>query len=223
MMGAYLHGCSGLDHPRVNAGRPFRVVYRHVGRILKPRTVQEELGKLAVLATGGDADALGTLVRHAAPRVHRWALVQTGDGDLADDVTQEVLIHMVASLDSLRQPERIETWLYRATRNAAVDLFRKSRRHAEAGPLDAEKLVSAAPGPEEHRAGTEIKRLLASLFQQLPRRQREVFDLVELQGMTAAQAAELLGIRPATVRVNLFKARAALRRRLIAAGVRDDR
>ena len=185
--------------------------------------MQEELGKLAVLATGGDADALRTLVRHAAPRVRRWALVQTGDSDLADDVTQEVLIHMAASLDSLRRPERIEAWLYRATRNAAVDLFRRSRRHAEAEPLDAENLVSAAPGPEEAHAGTEINRLLLSAFRELPRRQREVFDLVELQGMTAAQAAELLGIRPATIRVNLFKARATLRRRLIAAGVRDDR
>lgn len=185
--------------------------------------MQEELEKLAVLATGGDADALQTLVRHAAPRVRRWALVQTGDGDAANDVTQEVLIHMVASLDSLRQPERIEAWLYRATRNSAVDLFRRSRRHAEASPLDAEKLVSTAPGPEEHRAGTEINRLLVSALRELPRRQREIFDLVELQGVTAAQAAELLGIRPATVRVNLFKARAALRRRLIAAGVRDNR
>ena len=185
--------------------------------------MQEELGKLAVLATGGDTDALRSLVRHATPRVRRWALVQTGDADAADDVTQEVLIHMVASLDSLRQPERIETWLYRATRNAAVDLFRRSRRHAEAEPLDDEKLVSAVPGPEEQRAGTEINRLLVSAFRELPRRQREVFDLVELQGMTAAQTAELLGIRSATVRVNLFKARAALRRRLIAAGVRDDR
>ena len=188
--------------------------------------MQEELGKLAILATGGDADAEGALralVRHAAPRVHRWALVQTGDGDLADDVTQEVLIHMVASLDGLRQPERIETWLYRVTRNAAVDLFRRSRRHSEAEPLDAENLVSAVPGPEERRAGTEIKRLLVPAFRQLPQRQREVFDLVELQGMTAVEAAELLGIRPATVRVNLFKARAALRRRLIAAGVGDDR
>ena len=83
--------------------------------------------------------------------------------------------------------------------------------------------MSASPGPEESRASTELKRLLVSLFRELPRRQREVFDLVELQGMTAPRAAELLGIRPATVRVNLFKARAALRRRLIAAGVRDDR
>ena len=188
--------------------------------------MQEELGKLAVLATGGDADAdgaLDALVRAAAPRVRRWALVQTGDPDTADDVTQEVLIQMVASLDSLRHPERIEPWLYTATRNAAVSLFRRSRRQAEVRPLDAEKLVSSSPGPEESRAGTELKRLLISLFRQLPRRQREVFDLVELQGMTAPRAADLLGIRPATVRVNLFKARAALRRRLIAAGVRDDR
>lgn len=189
--------------------------------------MQDKLGALAALARDGDERererALETLVQDATPRVRRWALVQTGDSDAADDVTQEVLIRMVASLDSLREPERIERWLYAATRNAAIDLFRKGRRHAEALAVDTANLVSASPGPAEGHASAELKRLLASLFRQLPRRQREVFDLVELQGMTAPQAAELLGIRPATVRVNLFKARGTLRRRLIAAGVRDDR
>ena len=149
--------------------------------------MQDELGDLAVLARGGDGDALEALVRAAAPRVQRWALVQTGDADAADDVTQEVLIRMVASLDSLRQPERIERWLYAATRNAATDLFRKSRRNTES--VDLDKLVSALPGPPEQHADMELRRRLVALFRQLPRRQREVFDLVDLQGLTAPRAA----------------------------------
>jgi DNA-directed RNA polymerase specialized sigma24 family protein len=49
------------------------------------------------------------------------------------------------------------------------------------------------------------------LFQELPWRQREVFDLVELQGFDAAHVAELLDIEPVTVRAHLFKARRRLR------------
>ena len=183
----------------------------------------DQLGDLATRATGGDEAALEALVRAAAPRVRRWALVQTGDPDSADDVTQEVLIRMVASLATLREPQRIESWLFAATRNAATSWFRKLRRYAQTEPLDAAKLVSTAPGPAEQRAHAELRRVLAAAFRRLPRRQREVFDLVELQGMSAVEAAELLGSRATTVRTNLFKARRTLRRRLVAAGMDDER
>ena len=185
----------------------------------------DQLGDLATRAAGGDEAALAALVRAAAPRVRRWALVQTSDADTADDVTQEVLIRMVASLPKLREPQRIESWLFAATRNAATSLFRKLRRYTQIEPLDDDAftgeaaLVSAAPGPAEQRAHAELRQALAAAFRRLPRRQREVFDLVELQGMSAVEAAELLGSRPATVRANLFKARQTLRRRLIAAGM----
>ena len=57
--------------------------------------------------------------------------------------------------------------------------------------------------------------LLLSAFHELPSRQREVFDLVELQGVPATEAAEMLGIRATSVRGNLFKARRNLRRRIL--------
>ena len=57
--------------------------------------------------------------------------------------------------------------------------------------------------------------MLRSAFDELPSRQREVFDLVELQGIPATEAAEILGIRATSVRGNLFKARRNLRRRIL--------
>ena len=179
--------------------------------------MQEDIGELAVEAKGGGDAAVEKLVRVAAPMVRRWALVQTGEAAAADDVAQEVLIRMVVQLGRLRRPERIGAWLYAATRHAAADLFRRRRREPSAD-ADSARLVSSAPGPQEQRASHELRTLMATLFRALPRRQREVLDLVELQGMTAPEAGGLLGIRAGTVRANLFKARANLRKRLIESG-----
>jgi RNA polymerase sigma-70 factor (ECF subfamily) len=60
--------------------------------------------------------------------------------------------------------------------------------------------------------------LLAQIYEsvrELPARQREVFDLCDLQGRTPAEIAEMLGMKAVSVRANLFKARAAIRRKIL--------
>lgn len=61
----------------------------------------------------------------------------------------------------------------------------------------------------------EIRALLDVFFLALPDRQRQVFDLVELQGYSAVAAARLMGIEPVSVRAHLFKARKRLRERIL--------
>ncbi len=63
----------------------------------------------------------------------------------------------------------------------------------------------------------ELAGLLETFMRELPHRQREVFDLIELQGVPAKEVAKLIGIRAASVRGSLFKARGTLRRRILAA------
>ena len=75
-------------------------------------------------------------------------------------------------------------------------------------PADAEAL---------HTAVRDITDLVKAFFRELPLRQREAFDLVELQGLSSPEAAQRLGIEPVSVRANLFKARKALRARILEA------
>ena len=175
-------------------------------------------GQLLVRARDDDA-ALRDLIDAIAPPVRRWALVQTGDATEADDLTQEVLIRMIRNLDALPQPPRLAGWLYTVTRNAAADRFRsRSRQRTASDSAEIlETAASDAPNPASEVARGELSDLLQSSFRRLPRRQREVFDLVELQGVPATQAAEMLGIRATSVRGNLFKARRNLRRQILAA------
>jgi DNA-directed RNA polymerase specialized sigma24 family protein len=54
------------------------------------------------------------------------------------------------------------------------------------------------------------------MFENLPLRQREVFDLVDLQGLSPGEAAERTGLKPVSVRASLFKARQAIRSAILA-------
>ena len=170
-------------------------------------------------ARSGDDAALHRLVEDVGRIVRRWALVQTGNPADADEVTQEVLIRMIRYRDALPEPARLSGWLYTVTRNAAADHFRKGTRGREltdsADTLEA--AASDVPDPAREAARGELGGLLNASFKGLPRRQREVFELVELQGVPAVEAAEILGIRATSVRGNLFKARRNLRRRILAA------
>jgi len=170
-------------------------------------------------AQGGDDDALGHLIEQAYPTIRRWALVQTGDPTEADDLSQEVAVMMIRKLDTFQGEARFESWLYSMTRNAAIDWFRKEKRahrlvehHRVVAELTPESSEDPARGVER----AELSELLRTFFSELPDRQREVFDLVELQGMAAADAAELMGVQAVSVRAHLFKARRRMRSRILA-------
>jgi len=173
---------------------------------------------LVIRARDGDEVALRVLVEAAYPWVRRWALVHTGEPTEADDLTQDVLIQMIRKLDSYHGNARFGTWLYSVTRNAATDRFRRERRRARASkdPRAFMALVPESPeDPSRSVERSELGAILQTFFEELPERQREIFDLVELQGMPANDAADLLGIEPVSVRANLFKARRRLRARIL--------
>lgn len=174
--------------------------------------------QLASLASAGDDAAFTTLVTRFQPAVFRWALTFASDPDEAEDIAQEVFVRTHRQLGDYRSDGPLEAWLYRITRRAALQLTRKGKRRARLALTSA-----ASPSPEVYitdpggrvdreRAATVIHELFAGL----PNRQREIFDLVDLQGLSPAEAAERTGMKAVSVRANLFKARRAIRESLLA-------
>ena len=171
-------------------------------------------------ARQGDERALRALTERAYPVVHRWALVHTGDPMEADDLTQDVLLQMIRKMESFQGDARFSTWLYTVTRNAASDRHRKQARRtrlAESPKAHLALVPKAANDPAKEAERRELGDMLSVFFEQLPGRQREIFDLVELQGLSGAEVSDLLGIEAVSVRAHLFKARKRLRSLILQA------
>lgn len=165
----------------------------------------------------GRAGPFERLVDRFYGRIWRWALARTGHPDDADDVTQEVLVRLYRGLASYEGDARFTTWLYALVRNAAVDLHRQqARRDAKRRDLARRQRVrSAAAGGAGGVDDERAVALVGAFLTELSDRQREAFDLVDLQGHTPTEAAELMGLDPVTVRTHLFRARRAIRGRIL--------
>lgn len=168
-------------------------------------------------AQAGDRQAFRELVRACYQQIYRWALGQTGDPDDADDVTQEVLVRLHRQLSRYREQARFTTWLYQVTRNAATD-FHRARRRRERLAREPEARMVTETGADQldQIAREEATQIVKVLFEDLPDQQREVFDLVDLQGLTPTEVGKMLQMKPVTVRAHLFRARRSIRGRIMA-------
>ena len=185
-----------------------------------PSVISAELRALDALverASAGDLDAFTQLVRALQPRVHRWALALVADPDEADDVTQEVFVIALRRLGQYRGGGAFPVWLHRIARRTAGHLRRTHARRtrlASSGKALPERTVyETDPGARVDNA--RLADAVRRFWSELPDRQREVLDLVDLQGFEPAEVAALLALNQATVRANLFKARRSIRGRVL--------
>lgn len=169
------------------------------------------------LARAGDDRSFGELVTKLQPRVYRWALTYAHDPDEADEIAQQTFMLIHRQLDQFRGDAPFEAWAFRITRRVAEQrrrtFTRRSRLAASPTGRPEREVYLTDPGARVDRQ--RVAALIREFFADLPPRQREVFDLVDLQGYDPAEVADMLGAKAVTVRANLFKARSAIRARIL--------
>jgi len=178
---------------------------------------------LAARAAAGDDPAFETIVRRYQARVFRLACRLTGDSD-APDVLQETFLQVYRHLSSFRGESQFGTWLYRIATNAALMHRRGAKRRAAESledylpRFDADGVHTATPAELQvaSRADEMLDReTLAErardVIGRLPDRYRDAFVLRDLEEMSTADVAEVLGIEPAAVRQRVHRARLMLR------------
>lgn len=186
--------------------------------VVRPLAPASELGGIVSRARSGDTEAFTALVRALQRTVFRWALTFARDADDADELTQETFVQVHRKLEQFRGESSVEGWVYGITRSLALQRKRKIKRRtllSVASLPGIDSVYNTDPGARVDRQ--RVADYIRHFFVELPPRQREVFDLVDLQGFDPAEVADLTGLKAATVRGNLFKARAAIRAHIIAA------
>ena len=133
----------------------------------------------------GDAEAFGELFRRHRDRMWAVALRTTRDPEVAADAVQDAFLNAFRRAGSFRGDSQVTTWLHRITVNAALDRLRRRRP-----TLDLEDHDPVEPR-DAHRA-VEIRLDVREALAQLPEAQRLALVLVDMHGLSIAEAAAVL-------------------------------
>ena len=161
----------------------------------------------------GDRDAFGLLFTRHRDRLWAVALRTLGEPEQAADALQEAMISAFRRAGSYRGDAAVTTWLHRIVVNACLDQVRRNRvRAADPLPDDLDEAgtqIAAPPGPDPAEQLTERTAVLRAL-RTLPEEQRHALVLVDMEGYSVAEAAELLGCAVGTVKSRCARGRARL-------------
>jgi RNA polymerase sigma-70 factor (ECF subfamily) len=186
-----------------------------------PRAAREgnEAGLLAA-ARDGDPEALESLLGRYQGSVLRFSRRMCRDAEDARDVLQDTLLAMARGIRAFRGASSLSTWLYTIARSHCIKQRRRSKFAGPEVSLDGQGRETAAAlpdpgrGPEQMAAERELSQRLDEALARLEPEQREVLLLRDVEGLTAAETAEVVGISVAAVKSRLHRARASLRARL---------
>ena len=181
-----------------------------------PTTTRDSDAQLVQRVAGGDGDAFTQLVDRHQPALTRYAgsFLRRSEHD-AEDVVQDVFVRAHAGLCAGERPDDLRPWLYRLTRNRALDEMRR-KRWAEAHLEPATTAPAIHPSPELELLGSESLWQLVDDILALPARQRQALLARELEGYTLEEVAARIDVTVAAAqklasraRENLVRARAA--------------
>lgn len=174
----------------------------------------------------GEPAAFRRLVELNSANVYSVALKLLGDEQEAEDVLQETFLSAFQAIDRFEGRSQLSTWLYRIAYNGSLMRLRKRKQMTEFSldqPLGADSedeqpvsrhLVDWSTAPDDQLLTAEAREEMDRAIAELPETLRSTFVLRDIQGLSGAETAEVLGITVQAVKNRLHRARLRLRDRL---------
>ena len=163
---------------------------------------------LVVRAQNGDAEAFAELIEDHYDLIHRSAWKWCGNRDDAEDIAQDVCVKLGRAIAGFDGRSAFSSWVYRITLNAVRDMQRAGKRRGRYADAYAEVWPEDQPAEQEEAATSNQ---LWAAVRKLPEKQRDAVLLVYAEELSHAAAAEIMGIREATVSFHVHEARKTLR------------
>ena len=168
-------------------------------------------------AGSGDADARAAyekMLSELLPVVRRMVRAKLFDPTYVEDVVQNALLSIHRARATYRPERPFGPWLRAVVRNALIDWFRESKRRAEREVLSEvmEELAGAEPSGDLETQ--EISPVLSDALAALPEKQRQAVFLIQVQGLSVAEAAVSAGVTVGALKVRAHRGYRALRARL---------
>ncbi|MET7701645.1 RNA polymerase sigma factor [Streptomyces sp. NPDC005485] len=168
--------------------------------------------RLIKAAQDGDVTSLTAVVVRSQPHVRKFAISLCASPQDAEDAAQEALIILYRKIGTLRATGALASWMFRIVRNECLRQVRLLVSRSDEQSVEPE--ASAEPSAENavlHRL--EVERIAAALCA-LPRDQRQILIMRDVQGLPGKSVAHSLGLSNAAMKSRLHRARTALRHSL---------
>jgi RNA polymerase sigma factor (sigma-70 family) len=181
-------------------------------------------GQQIVAARRRDPAAFEALVRRHQGAIYNFCLRMLGQADDAADVAQETFVQLYSHLGQLNERDSLAPWLFRVARNKCIDIIRRRRTVPLTAADDSDEASLAFdpadedPLPEELAERADLQRVLSAAIANLAPTYAEVVALRYAADRSFAEIALILDIDEGAARVRFHRAKALLRRHLLASG-----
>ena len=168
--------------------------------------------KLIPRLSDDDREAFHALYQTHHRRIYSLCLRMTQSVTDAEDLTQEIFIHLFRKLETFRGDAAFTTWLHRLTVNHVLMHYRKRSVRSELPTEDAKmpsQVVAGSRDPRRMRVVDHI--LLSEVIAKLPEGYREAFVMHDIEGLEHNEIAQRKGRSAGTSKSQLHKARMMLR------------
>jgi RNA polymerase sigma-70 factor (ECF subfamily) len=162
---------------------------------------------------GGNFNNFRKLIELTSPFAYSVAFRILGNEDQAKDVVQETMITIWQKLKKIKSAEVYKTWIYRIVVNKCYDHMRKRKRNPEfVTDEQTWELISnrISVEPSVTLENSEISKIIGILTEKLSPRQKAVFVLSDLEGMSNDEISEITGTSKSAVKANLYHARKSI-------------
>jgi len=200
------HFSTAASSPRIAAGQSAQE--RPTTNAGLTSTERAALADLVIRARTGEAAAQSELVRKYTRRISGHVRIIIHQPDAVEDVVQTVFIKMFRRLNRLRDPGSFESWLFRLSRNTALDFIRRRRCRPVTVPVESE--LFEIPDPANTGATNEIIDALEAALAHVSPKDRDLLNLF-IAGNSYRTLADREGLTMGAVKARLHRIRPFLR------------
>jgi len=176
----------------------------------------------------GDPEAFDHFVEHFRAKIYHYSWLMCGHREDAEEVAQETLLKVFESVEHLREPDKVKSWVFRIAKNACLMKRRKSifapsrelsldefmpTKRQDGNQVQIE-IADWSSLPDGKALQSEMKGLLEKAIRELPEMYRSVILLRDMEELSTQEAAQILDVSDDVVKTRLHRARLAIRQAL---------
>lgn len=148
-------------------------------------------------------------------KLFRFAFRLLGSQEEAKDVVQDVMLKVWNGREQMATIDNMEAWCMRITKNMSLDRLRSKQRRVTDSMEEGFEIRQESLSPHERTEIQESMQRINELMKALPEKQRQVMHLRDIEGYSYNEICEILELDMSQVKVNLFRARGAVREKLV--------